>query len=162
MAYDIFIHDDTRNTKKSPIAGSGTATSDITKGENLRLGAAKGLVAVNSYIKPFVDQMATQYVTTISLRTGAQEQEERMSFTLQAGQKVYGFFTSIATGAIVGGLPGAIIGGVLNLITMGIDYSNKQEKINLQRSVENVGLRYLNNRAGGSVASFSGSRLKNQ
>lgn len=171
MAYEIVIRNETNSGKKSPIAGSGTAPSDTTNTGGsgadssispVRTAAAKGLVAVNTYIKPFVDQMVTQHVTTIALRTGAQEQEDRMSFALGVAQKVYSFGTSVATGALVGGLPGALIGGVMSLATMAIDYSNKQERINLQRSVENVGLRYMNSRAGGSVASFSGSRLKNQ
>ncbi|MDE6618523.1 MAG: hypothetical protein K2K13_05825 [Clostridiales bacterium] len=166
MTHEIIIRNETSNAKKSPIAGSGTAATDTTSniggGMTLQQGAAKGLVAVNSYIKPFVDQMITQRVTTVSLRTGAQELEERMSFSLNVAQKVVGFGSSVAMGALVGGVPGAIVGGVMSLMTMGIEYSNKQEKINLQHGVENIGLRYVNTRAGGSVASFSGRRQKHQ
>ncbi|MDE7406481.1 MAG: hypothetical protein K2M89_06385 [Clostridiales bacterium] len=176
MDYEIVIRNDTADARKSPIAGSGTAASDTTSngggggdGLSLRQGAAKGLVAVNHYIKPFVDQMATQYVTTVQLRTGSQELEERMSFKMNVTQKVVSFGSSMLTGALmgsaggpVGAVVGAVAGAVMRLATMAVDYSNKQEKLNLQRSVENVGLRYMNARAGGSVASFSGSRLKNQ
>lgn len=176
MKYEIILRNETNSGQKSPIAGNGTTPSETNNnsgGNNsistTRRGAASALVAVNTYIKPFVDQMATQYVSTVALKTGAQEQEERMSYTMNVAQKVYSFGSSLATGALmgsaggpIGAIAGAIIGGVMSLATMAVDYSNKQEKLDLQHSVESIGLRYLNNRAGGSVASFSGSRLKNQ
>lgn len=173
MDYEIVIRNQTGDAQKSPIAGSGTAATDTTNPGSgdmtLREGAAAGLVAVNHYIKPFVDQMATQYVTTVQLRTGSQELEERMSFNLNVTQKVVSFGSSVAMGALMGSaggplgaIAGAFAGAVMSLATFAVDYSNKQENINLQRSVENVGLRYMNIRAGGSVASFSGSRLKRQ
>ena len=72
------------------------------------------------------------------------------------------FGISVITGALIGGGVGAVVGGVMSLATMAVDYSNKMENLNLQRSTENIGLRYMNMRAGGSVASFSGSRMKSQ
>ena len=167
MAFEIILKNETESNKRSPISGSGSAarsTPGGSSGEWMtgRQATAKGLVAVNHYIKPFVEQMVTQHVTTVALRTGAQEAEERLSFKMQVGQKVYGLASSIITGALVGGVAGAVVGGAMSLVTTVIGYTNQQEKLNLQRSVENVGLRYMNARAGGSVASFSGSRLKNQ
>ena len=170
MAYEVFIKYTGERAKKSPIAGNGTSPSTVGGNNNgdssdsmsPQRGVAKSLVAVNKYIKPFVDQMVTQHVTTVSLRTGAQELEERMSFKMQVAQKIYGFGTSVITGALIGGGVGAVVGGVMSLATMAVDYSNKRENLNLQRSAENIGLRYMNTRAGGSVASFSGSRMKSQ
>lgn len=167
MAYEIVIHNATTsgNSNKNPVAGSnasGENTSASKQPSESRLAAAKVLGITNSSIKPFVDQMVSQKVTTVTLRTGAQELEERMSVKVQIGQTVWGIASSAATGALVGGLPGAIVGGLLGVATTAIDLSNKQKEIDLQKSVENVGLRYMDVRAGGSVASFSGSRMKSQ
>lgn len=163
--YEIVIKNETSDKKKSPIAGDNATAKNTAANQSTTNGAAigiKALVSFNHFIKPFVNKVATQYISTISLRTGAQELEDKMSFALQTTQKVGGFVGSIAVGAAVGNLPGALIGGMVSLATTALDYYNKQSKLDMDRSVENVNLRYMNMRAGGSVASFSGSRMKNQ
>lgn len=171
MAYEIIIRHDTANggNAKSPIAGNGAQATDTTAQQGGtpaisagRVAAAKSIFFANSYIMPFVDKMVTQKISTVALRTGAQELEDRMSFAYQVGKQAFGFVESVAVGALVGNLPGAIIGGAMSLALTAVEYSNRQQKIDLQHSVEDVGLRYINARAGGSVASFSASRFKNQ
>lgn len=170
MAYEILIRNETADggKAKSPIAGNGAQAADTTAQGNKpaisegRIAAAKGIYFVNGYIKPFVDKMITQKISTVALRTGAQELEDRMSFAYQVGQKAFGFVQSVIIGGLVGNLPGAIIGGVMNLAMTAVEYSNKQERLNLERDNENISLRFMNLRAGGSVASFSGSRMKSQ
>lgn len=162
--YEIVIKNETSDDKKSPIAGDNAKSKASAAADSPSAAAlgVKALVAYNHYIKPFVNKVATQYVSTISLRTGAQELEDKMSFALQTAQKVGGFVGSIAVGAAVGNLPGAIIGGLMSVTTTAIDIAIKQSRFDMERGVENVSLRYMNMRAGGSVASFSGSRMKNQ
>lgn len=165
MRHEIIIENKTNSRKKSPVAGSGSASKDTSQSNEISKGTravAKTIVSFDNYVKPFVDQVVTQHITTVSLRTGAEELEERLSFAQSIGQRIYGLGKSVVVGALIGNIPGAIIGAVMNIATTAIEYSNKQRQIELQRNVEHVGLRYLNARAGGSVASFSGSRLKNQ
>lgn len=163
--YEIVIRNETEGSDRSPISGSNASKKDTTSSGGgiapWRKNIAKGIAVTNTYIKPFADQLITQKVSTVELRTGAQELEDKLSFGYQMGQKAFGFVESVAVGALVGNLPGAILGGIMSLATMAVDYSNKQQKIDLQRSVENIGLQYMNIRAGGSVASFSGSRTSN-
>lgn len=164
--YEIVIKNETSDNKKSPVAGDNataknTGTQQSTSASGVAIGV-KALVSFNHFIKPFVNKVATQYISTISLRTGAQELEDKMSFAVQTAQKVGGFVGSIAVGVAVGNLPGALIGGLMSVTTTALDIYNKQSKLDMERSVENVSLRYMNMRAGGSVASFSGSRMKNQ
>ncbi|MCH5165649.1 MAG: hypothetical protein J1G01_04540 [Clostridiales bacterium] len=161
--YEIFIKNEAASEKSSPIAGGGSESKSASQSSGgVNIGIAKGLVAYNHYIKPFVSQMVNHHVSTVALRTGAEEHEERLSFAVSAVQKVGGLVSSVAMGAIIGNLPGAIIGGVLSIATTAMEYSNKQRQLDMQRTVENIGLRYMNARAGGSVASFSGSRMKAQ
>lgn len=171
MTYELLIENKTQRKKRSPIAGSSSEGKDNSgggsgtggeSGKGVNKDLAKGLIALNHYIKPFTDQIINQKATTVALRTGAQEAEERLSFKIQVGQKVYGLASSMITGALIGGGVGAAVDGVMSVLTTVVSYSNQSIKLNLQRGVEDIGLRYVNSRAGGSVASFSGSRLKNQ
>lgn len=165
--YEIIIRNDTEQSKKSPIAGNDTAPTSTDQEEgftakDFRKGVGKGLAIANTYVKPFVDRMVSHKISTVTLRTGAQELEEQMSNEYQIGQKIYGVATSVAMGALIGGLPGALVGGVVSFIASVVDYENRKEKFNLERSRESIGLQFLNARAGGSIASFGGSRSKNR
>lgn len=170
--YEIIIKDQTTRSadgtaRKSPVAGSGASNQSTTAPSSsgagsLRQGGVKALVAFNSYVKPFTDRIITQHISTISMKTGAQELEDQMSLKASLIQKGVGLAESAIIGALIGNVPGAVIGVVMNLATTAIDYGYKYEKLTIQRNVEDIGLRFMNARAGGSVAAFSGSRMKNQ
>ena len=123
---------------------------------------AKGIVTFNSYVMPFVDQLVTQRISTISLRTGAEELQEKTSFVYSAIKTGVGLIESVLIGGLVGNLPGAIIGGLMSISTTAISYANKAQTLNLQRRVESMSLRNMEIRAGGSLATFSGSRGRSQ
>lgn len=172
--YSIVIKNETDNgDAQNPIAGQSAQGQDTTPKPGLGSSKDKSggqvlgtaIVAFNSTIKPYVDQMLGFRVSTVSLRTGSQEQADRIQFAYAVGQQVYSFTSSVATGALlgsrggpVGALVGAVMGAATSLISTAISYSNRQTEISMQRTIENVGLRYLNTRAGGTVASYNGSR----
>lgn len=165
--YSIVIQVDSleQRKKRSPVAGGNQTATQASGADNTNgnaVAAAKGFVAINSNVKPFVDKVITQRVSTVALRTGAQELEERLQFTYDVSQKIYGFASSVAVGARTGGAAGAILGAVMSLLTTTVDLAQRQQTLSLQHNVEDIGLRYMNVRAGGSVASFSGSRMKTQ
>lgn len=169
MAYEIIIRHDTANggNAKSPIAGSGAQATDTTAQQGGtpaistgRVAAAKGIFFANSYIMPFVDKMVTQKISTVALRTGAQELEDRMSFAYQVGKQAFGFVESVAVGALIGGgVPGALIGGAMHVALTMVEYSTRKQEIDLKHRVEDISLHFMNTRAGGSVASFNKDRF---
>ena len=152
--------------KISPIAGSGTTPTDTGGGtggvSDARKAIGKGLISYRSYVKPFVNQLVSQQISTVSLRTGAQELQDRLSFGYQMVQSGVNMVESIAIGAMMGGAAGAVVGAVTSVVTTAISYANKQQTINLQRDVENASLNNMAVRAGGSLASFSKSRERRQ
>lgn len=161
--YEIIIRNETSDDDASPIAGSGAKPKKTSGGEaSSAKNIAKGIVAVEGYVKPFVDKLLTNRIQTVSIRTGAEELQERLSFAYSVGQQAYGIVKSTAVGAAVGRLPGALIGMLFGLLNTAISYAQKAQQISYQRTVENIGLNYLNVRAGGSVASYSQSRLTDQ
>lgn len=163
-SYVITIKNETSRKKKNPVAGNNSEATENggAQAENDRKAAiAKGLVVYHT-AKSFVNQVVSHNVSTVSLRTGSEELQEKISFAYEIGQKAFGFVESVAIGALVGNVPGAVIGGVLSAAHTAISYAQKAETISLQRSVESMSLRNMQIRAGGSLATFSGSRGTNQ
>lgn len=164
--YEVWIRNGTDGKSSSPLAGSsaeGQSTGGGLINPNSNAGKAlKGVLAVKSAVAPFVNQVVTHKISTVSLSTGASEQQERLAFAYSIGQQVGNAALSIAAGAAFGGLPGAVIGLVASVASTAITYSQKASDLRLQQDVEGIGLRYANIRAGGSVAAFSGSRMRKQ
>lgn len=165
-SYTITLKNETQSeqAERNPIAGSGAQTQNGDSGgvASWRKGVAKGIVTFNTYVKPFVDQLVTQQISTITLRTGAEELQEKAEFAYSAIKAGVGLIESVLIGGLVGNLPGAVIGGLMSISTTAISYANKAQTLNLQRSVESMSLRNMEIRAGGSLATFSGSRGRSQ
>lgn len=168
--YSITIKNETRQAK-SPIAGNnGSPIASKPSGGNTDttdtgidgVAALKKVVAVKGILVPVVDTVISNKISTVELRTSAAEQQERLSFAYSIGKQVGGIALSTAIGAATGNLPGALLGFTAGLINTAMSYRNRANELGLYRTVENVGLGYLNSRAGGTVATFSGSRLGRQ
>lgn len=161
--YELVLRNET-NDDESPIASGGAAKSANKGGASDITGrqAVKKVMAAGGMAASFVNQVVTHQIQTVSLRTGAEEQQERLAFAYSIAKQVGGTLLSTAVGAAMGGGIGAVVGLVVGIAHTAISYSQKAEELRIQKTVEDVGLRYLNARAGGSVASFSGSRLRNQ
>ena len=150
--------------KKSPIAGSGTTPTDTGGGgvSDTRKAIGKGLISYRSYVKPFVNQLVSQQINTVSLRTGAQELQDRLSFGYQMIQSGVNMVESIAIGAMMGGAAGAVVGAVMSVTTTAISYANKQQTIRYEQNLENISLQGVHERSGGYTPSASGSRSRKQ
>lgn len=171
--YTIVLKNETEQAN-TPIAGSNSTaqalkpqttqtptTGDMSSGGN---GEAlfKQVIAVKGILAPVVDTVVSHQVSTVTLRTGAVEQQDRLSFAYSIGKQATSITMSTALGAATGNLPGALIGLALGITNTALSYKNRADEIQLQNNVENVGLRLADIRAGGSVATFSGSRLRRQ
>lgn len=172
--YTITIQNTTDQTQQ-PIAGNNGKASDSTptaptnsvapsatskSGGNS--SSLKRLIAVKGIVAPVVDTLVSHRISTVAVRTGAAEQQDRLSFAYSMGKQIASVALSTALGAATGNLPGALIGFALGVGNAAISYGNKVNEIQLQNDVENVGLGFMDIRAGGSVATFSGSRLRRQ
>lgn len=133
---------------ESPIAGDNKQSdSKKTKGLLSKEGAkayAKGLVAYHA-VKSFATQVISHEVSLVELRTGSNELQRRANFINQLHQTGAGVIESTVTGALVGGLPGAVIGMATSAVKKLIDYAQRQETINLQKSIEDttLGMNYV-------------------
>lgn len=166
--YSITIEDRTNKSNKSPVAGSITSSKTTTSSSapdtsgNGRAVLGR-LVAIGGMAVHFTDQIISHEISVVSLRTGAIEQQERLSFAYSVGKQIGGMVLSTAVGAVLGGgLPGALIGLASSVASTAMSYGQKAADIQMRHDLEDIGLRYINARAGGTVASFSGSRSRRQ
>jgi hypothetical protein len=141
--------------KNSPISGdNGSNTTDDAKsGGFLSKGQAKDFgkaLTAYHFAKSFTDQIFTHEVSMVELRTGSGELQQRANFNLEVGQKIIGGIESIAVGAAVGGLPGALLGMTTSAAHWAISYNQKVETLNTQRTLENQSIQMNYIRAGAS------------
>jgi len=160
--YIIILKNETGATD-SPVAGnSGNSESKYTVGQKRAQSVVKALVAYDKYAAPFIESAIRYQVSTIELRTGATELQQRTEFVLGVAKQAGNLATSILTGYAIGNLPGAIIGGLISVGTTAINYANRQRTIQTQASLEGITLRGMNVRAGGYAPSYGASRSGTQ
>lgn len=166
--YEIIIKNEGgASGKKNPVANN----NDTSKSKN-NAGMGAGAVesgssakeAVGVYfafkrvVSPIVAQAAEYGISTVTMRTGRREEQQRQQFAYDTARRIYGLGESIAVGAAVGGLPGALVSVALTLANSALSIAYAQRRINLAENLDNVTLGMLNVRAGGAVATASGSR----
>lgn len=159
--YEIVIRNETDETEKSPVANkTGDAKAESTQKEKIRARKANvaNYLAVKRIVSPFVRQAVQYGISTVSVRTGRKEEQQRLQFAYSVGSQALGMLESIAVGAAVGGLAGAIGGAVMSVLTTATNYALNQQKINLNSQLEGVSIGLMNIRAGGDVAATAGSR----
>lgn len=157
--YTITIKNETQSSK-SPIADNLQSTKSESTQENDKLSRKDlaGYFAFKRIVSPFV-RMGIEYgISTINVRTGRAEAQQRIQFAYSVGRQVVGVLENVAIGALVGGLPGAIVSAVMSTVTTVAGYAINQGKINMQRDLESISLGLMNIRAGGEIAAVSGSR----
>lgn len=141
--YTITIKADHLEKESTGIAGSNKKSdTEQRKGLLSKEGAktfAKGMAAYQT-VKSFVTQIVNHEVSMVQLRTGSNELQERANFINQTAQKGLGLLESIGAGILVGGPIGAVVGATLGLAHTAIGYSQAQNRINTERTLENVGL----------------------
>lgn len=126
------------------------AGAGITKG-NLKLMGAYHTV------KSFAVQQINHEVSLVELRTGSKDAQDHASFYNNLVQTGLGIAESVAVGAYVGSLPGAIAGLLLSTGHKVLSYANANETLQIQRQIENRSLHAQYIRAGAQ-----GSRSERQ
>ena len=122
--YEIVIRNETTD-ENSPIAGGDGTEAKKTDGNSDNTSGAAAVSALKKamgvrVLASFADQVISYTVQTVSLRTGAEEQQQRLSYTYNMAKKIGGAVMSVAVGAAMGGLPGALIGLTVSAVSTAI------------------------------------------
>lgn len=115
--------------------------------------AAKRIVSIGTAAS-VADRLVSYEINTVSLRTGAREYEQKIQFGYSA---IKNTAAPLVAGAIMGGLPGALIGGLFSLGMTAISWSQNSATIQLNHQLENISLGMASQRAG-----YSNSRSDKQ
>ena len=163
QSINVYFHNET-DGDKTPVSTasspSGTASAvpvSQQKAERKKEQGAfvAGVVAVQQ-IKPYVDQVIGFKVSQIEATTGSAELQQRAQIVSGAVSAV----ASIGMGAVVGGVPGAIVSTALTVLTSSIsavqttaaiNNSRRIERENLQRRKSALGQSVNRSRSGGTV-----------
>ncbi len=136
--------------KKAPIAGNNTESKQTTPSTEQQRDKSSvvGYIAYKKYVAPFVKQGIQYSISTVGLRTGNMERQQRIQSAYDIGSQIVGIGESIAMGAMVGGLPGAVVGAVMSTATTLIGVAQKQNTLNINHALENQQISMLNARSG--------------
>ena len=122
--------------RTSPIAGDNNAEQGqgLLSKEQAKV-FAKGMAAYHT-VKSFATQTINYRVSTVSLRTGSNELQQRAEFINDVVQKGVGIIETIGAGALVGGLPGAAVGLAVGTLHTAIGFMQNQDRIDKQYALE--------------------------
>ena len=146
--YEIIIKNETGQAE-SPIANDQNEnTSDSEKDTEKK--AKKVITGAMLYRtgKALVRSQIGHEISTISLRTGQTELQQRYEFANRIAESVFDGGESIAVGASVGKGWGAVIGAVIGIGSKLVGLVHKQDTYNLNQQLEQETLWRNNIRAG--------------
>ena len=146
--YEIIIKNETGQAE-SPIANDQNEnTSDSEKDTEKK--AKKVITGAMLYRtgKALVRSQIGHDISTISLRTGQTELQQRYEFANRIAESVFDVGESIAVGASVGKGWGAVIGAVIGIGSKLVGLVHKQDTYNLNQQLEQETLWRNNIRAG--------------
>ena len=97
-------------------------------------------------------------ISTVSLRTGETERQQRMQLTYDILSRVGSAATTIAMGAKVGGVYGAAAAAAYEVINTSISVGQQVGRFQIQRDLENKSRGLARIRSGDSLAYINGNR----
>lgn len=161
--YHIYVHIDGGKETKSAVAGAGTGSTGTdnvseTSDDSVMDAVTNKLKKMVSFaaVKSTADKIVNYNISQVSLRTGASEYEQRLSFTYNTASQVVGAGAALATGGPAG-LAVAAIGLAVSGIHKIMAITQKEDTLRMQESLENVSMGMARVRAG-----TSGRRSKDQ
>ena len=146
--YEIIIKNETAQAE-SPIANDqNDNTSDSEKDTEKKAKKVISGAMLYRTGKALVRSQIGHEISTISLRTGQTELQQRYEFANQIAESVFDVGESIAIGASIGRGWGAVIGAVIGIGSKLVGLTHKQDTYNLNTQLEQETLRRNNTRAG--------------
>ncbi len=92
--------------------------------------------------------MVGYQIRTTTLRTGQEETQQKYQYAYNMINGAIDIVSSIAYGAMIGNLPGAIIGAAAGTAFQLVDVAQKLDQYATEKRVEAIGLHFANIRAG--------------
>ena len=129
--------------------GGGQASSPDAPVSSLR-GAETALKHIVSYgaVKGLADRLVNYEISTITLRTGAREYEQKASFWYQQAGRALNAGVAVGVGLLTGNLPLALIGIAASAGSIALGYAMNANTIRIKETREDISIGYELIRAG--------------
>ena len=156
--YDIFLRNlSNEETGNKAIAGSQSTENSKPKSKTTPgQDALKGGLVAWQKAKGWINKVASHELSMVELRTGSTEAQQKADFIYQLANEGIGTVESALMGLAIGNVPGALIGIGTDLLGKVVSYSQKADKLNTSRNLENESIQrnYIRAGARGSRASY--------
>ncbi len=123
--------------------------------------ALKRLIAPAALVH-YANKFAQNEISTVEMRTGAREYEQKLQFGMQAANAFVGLGMSAMTGAAVGGPVGAAVSAGLYAVVFAvnktIDYTQSVRELNIKEKREDISTGLARLRAGAISPIANGGR----
>jgi hypothetical protein len=147
--YHLYIHvDEKEKETESPVSNSSAENTENNQVTNEQFMTKAKKIAAYGTVKGFVTQILSNGISTIELRTGAAEYQQKMQFAYDIGLGLYNIAEKTYLGAKFGGGVGAAIGLAIGTMHTAISYAQAQNVIDLNRTLESMTITQNNVRAG--------------
>lgn len=155
-SYTIYINLNSLPQGSGAMAEQESSTLGGPFGENATEADAINAVSFAT-MAATADRIVSTAISEVSMRTGANEYEQRLDATYSAGKSIIGAGAALAIGAATGTLPVVALGMVMSSINKALSISQKATQLNMAHSLEDISINMQNIRAG-----TSGRRSNNQ
>ena len=115
----------------------GSAGGEKNKKETKAKAALQTFAGIN-VVKSFALPVISHRVSTVQLRTGSREAQQRSTMLFTIGQKTFSAAESVAAGFVIGGGAGALAGLALSAIHTAMDFSLSVDRLNTQKQLEDI------------------------
>ena len=143
--YELIIKNESTKRVAAKVGGAGginpeNEDKESVGGETTESGANPAVLLKRLFgyhaVKSVASQVVGHRVSTVQLRTGSHEAQERANFTYSIAQQGLGLVEGFIGGMAVGGPIGATIGVMSSLIHTAISWNQKADTLRLQRNLE--------------------------
>ena len=156
MADIIKIVLPSESAEKSPVAASSAETgasspsggsTDASLSAKDVVSGAKKVVAMTG-IKQIADSVISYNISTVSMRTGASEYQQKLQFAYSEGMQLASSVGAIAMGAVMGGPAGAAVAVGLSYVMKAIGWAQNANTIQIAENREDISIQMQTVRAG--------------
>ena len=134
--YVITLINDTGTSEQKAVASN--KSNDGTQKSESKLPKQLGGLAMYGYAKNIINKGIQSGISTVSLRTGHEELQQKQQLAYSIANRSIDIATSIVLGAKAGGSWGALAGAVIGIGMQAVDIAIKSNEINIARQQENM------------------------
>lgn len=107
-----------------------------------------GTFVATSVIKPFISTAINTFTSNVELTTGSYALQQQTNVLMEGVSLGNNILSYVGAGAVLGGVPGAVIGGLVAISQYGINYFGNVSQSNINKSIEDRQIQYLVSRMG--------------